>query len=202
MNSPRAKKSLWKGCAACLTWWAAAALINHILTPEGIRAGYIGANASGTDSNSGAALAHAGGEFRVVAANVLWLTLLDHYHHQYLASGGDWSQDKDILPVVHVITTLDPHFIEAYGVGFMILAETHRVADGAAMLDQGIAANPTSWQIVYDRAMIEAWYRKNPKAALPYALTARRLATDPFDRHRMDLFCATLNSEIAPTNLK
>ncbi len=133
---------------------------------------------------------------------MLWLTVLDHYHHQYLASGGDWSQDKDILPILHVIVTLDPHFIEAYGVGFMILAETHRVNDGAVMLDQGIAANPTSWQLIYDRAMLEAWYRKNPRAALPYAIDARHLATDPFDRHRLDLFCATLRSDVSPVKRK
>ena len=171
--------------------------MDHAITPGGHpRRLHRRASAGGTDANSGAALAHAGGEFRVVAANILWLTVLDHYHHQYLASGGDWSKDKDILPIVHVIVTLDPHFVEAYGVGFMILAESHRVSEGAAMLDQGITANPTSWQIIYDRAMLEAWYRKNPKAALPYALAARRLATDPFDQRRLNLFCATLKSDI------
>ena len=78
-----------------------------------------------------AALAQAGGEFRIVAANLLWSKVVDHYHHQYLADGGDWSKNESLLPLLHTITVLDPHFVQAYEVmGGAILPRTGRVAEG------------------------------------------------------------------------
>jgi tetratricopeptide (TPR) repeat protein len=47
-----------------------------------------------------------------------------------------------------VITTLDPHFIEAYDLGSIALAELAGQAElGNALLQKGISANPHAWRL-------------------------------------------------------
>ncbi len=75
----------------------------------GLAQGYLVTTAA---QGRNAALAQAGGEFRIVAANLLWSKVVDHYHHQYMATGGDWSKNESLLPLLQAIITLDPHFIE------------------------------------------------------------------------------------------
>jgi hypothetical protein len=142
------------------------------------------------------AVAHAAGEFRIAAANLIWLNVVDHYHHQYIAHGGDWSRNKSVLPLIHMIVILDPHFIQAYDVGSLVLCQLNQFDEAKSFLKQGVDANPTDWSLPYDEAMLYAWYERNPSAALPYAIQADSRATDPFDKHRLDMFCNTLSSDV------
>jgi hypothetical protein len=53
-----------------------------------------------------------------------------------------------------VIAELDPHFVDAYWLGALILiTETHDLERGLALLDQGFAANPDKWILAY----LAAW---------------------------------------------
>ena len=53
-----------------------------------------------------------------------------------------------------VITKLDPHYIDAYWMGALILiVEAKDLEGGLALFDQGIAANPDSWILPY----LAAW---------------------------------------------
>jgi hypothetical protein len=170
-----------------------AGCLDASLTPLGVTEGYIISSNGTTPSME--AVVHAADEFRIVVANLLWIKVVDHYHHQFLAKGGAWNHNTALMPYLRMIVWLDPHFIEAYEVGGSILAATHRYKDCDDYLGQGTRSNLNSWQLYYDRAMLHAWYEKSPSSALPFAQHALDSATDPFDHQRIRRFCDTLVRE-------
>ncbi len=167
-------------------------------TSTGVKEGYL--QSSTSESSSTEALAHASGEFRDVAANLLWINIIDHYHHQYMAQGHSWDTDVQLLPMLHLITELDPHFFQAYEVSSSILLHVHRVKEGAEMLNKAAQNNPTNWQIQYDTAMMYAWFLKDPHHALPYAVKAHQLVDDDFDRKMMARLVNTLVRDCEATH--
>lgn len=186
----------WRALLGCGVLLCGAALCETASQPSGVAQGYL---ASGGSRDG--ALAQAAGEFRVVAANVLWARVVDHYHHQYMAEGGDWSRNVSLLPLLHTIITLDPHFTEAYELmGGTILPRTGREAEGKAVLAEGIRRNPSEWEMYRELAMLYAWNDKAPALALPYArlglAQAAKVADDDgFSRRLMAGLCATLQRD-------
>jgi len=70
----------------------------------------------------------------------------------------DYEREERFRYVKHVfgevITQLDPHYIDAYWIGALILiVEAKDLDGGLALFDQGIAANPDSWILPY----LAAW---------------------------------------------
>jgi len=176
-------------CGALLT---GAACFQTASEPVGIAQGYL---APSGDKN--AALVQAAGEFRIVAANILWAKVVDHYHHQYMADGGDWSKNASLLPLLQTITTLDPHFVEAYELmGGTILPRLGRVTEAQSVLERGIKNNPYDWEMYREMAMLYAWTQHRPQEALPYAQAGLAQADDDFSRRLMTKLCHTLHRQI------
>ncbi len=131
----------------------------------GVRNGYLVSHVRGN-----AALGLAAGEFRVVIANLIWSKVIDHYHHVYMAQGGDWSKNVTLLPMLRTITELDPHFTQAYQLeGGTILPRTGHIAEGQAVLAEGLRNNPNDWEMYREMALLYAWREHKPALALPYA---------------------------------
>jgi hypothetical protein len=183
--------------AATLLFFLLGAGLQTSFTPTGVEQGYLASNSS--ESSSGEALVQASGEFRATIANILWINIIDHYHHQYMAQGHAWSTDVELLPMLNMVIGLDSHFIQAYEVSSSILLHVHRMPEAVAMLNKGAENNPGDWQIQYDTAMMYAWYMKDPKTALPYAIKARTLVNDDFDKRMVGRLVNTLSGE---ANLK
>jgi hypothetical protein len=162
------------------------------ITPTGIAAGYLMSSDGNTPSLD--AVSHAACEFRIVAANILWIKVVDHYHHQFMAKGGAWNRNTALMPYLRMIVWLDPHFVPAYEVGGSILAATHRYRECDEYLDSGTRNNVDSWQLYYDRAMLRAWYLQEPRQALPFAQHALECSTDPFYSRRIVRFVQTLKT--------
>jgi hypothetical protein len=171
----------------------------------GVQEGYLVPHVSGN-----AALEEAAGEFRIVIANILWSKVVDHYHHVFMAQGGDWSKNTSLLPLLHTITELDPHFTEAYQLeGGTILPRTGHLAQGQAVLAEGLRNNPNDWEMYREMAMLFAWTERKPALALPYAegglaqimQSNARGEMQPgdylFAEHLMTLLCHTLQGQIA-----
>lgn len=187
----------WRALLGCGVLLCGAGWCESASQPSGVAQGYLAAGGS----RSGA-LAQAAGEFRVVAANVLWGRVVDHYHHQYMADGGDWARNVSLLPLLHTIVLLDPHFTEAYELmGGTILPRTGREAEGKAVLAQGIRNNPDDWEMYREMAMLYAWNDKQPAEALSYARlglaqAARVTDDDGFSRRLMADMCVTLRRQV------
>lgn len=136
-----AKSDYWRkqlpGVLLCLGFFAAAGSFEQVSQASGQAQGFLVSSAA---AGKNAALAQAGGEFRIAAANLIWDKVVDHYHHQFMAQGGDWSKNESLLPMLQLIITLDPHFIQAYQLmGGEILPRTGHVAEGERVLEIGRA---------------------------------------------------------------
>ncbi len=178
----------------CAGFLALAGSFESASQPTGLAQGYLVTSAAqGRD----AAVAQAGGEFRIVAANLLWSKVIDHYHHQFMATGGDWSKNESLLPLLQTIITLDPHFVQAYEImGGAILPGTGRAAEGERVLRAGLKANPNEWELYREMAMLLSYTEHRPADALPYAEAGLTQANDEFSRHLMTRLCHTLQREI------
>lgn len=93
------------------------------------------------------------GGFRTLAADLLWLKA-EHVWH-----GGNWWA---LLPIMDTITKLDPHFLMAWRVygwhcAYNLAIESTTIVDrrywlqkGLDVLEQGVQANPKSWEIYFE----------------------------------------------------
>lgn len=120
------------------------------------------------------------GEFRTVFANLLWIKA-DCYHHEFIENNPHWTQNKDLLGMMKMITALDPRFVEAYSTGsYILMYRYHRPLKSLAYLNQGIVVNPKSRELNQLAAIFYARKFNDPVRALPYAQRAVRYAEDPF----------------------
>lgn len=192
------RRRAWPAALLFLGLLAAAGSFESASQRTGLDQGYLVASA---DQGKNAALAQAGGEFRIVAANLLWGKVIDHYHHQYMAQGGDWSKNESLLPLLQTIITLDPHFVQAYELmGGAILPRTGHAAEGEKVLSQGIARNatdPQEWELCREMAVLLAATEHKPSQALPYAQKGLALANDDFSRNLMTKLTHTLRGQVA-----
>ena len=188
----------WPAALLCLGLMVAAGSFETASQKMGLAKGYLVTSAA---QGKNAALAQAGGEFRIVAANLLWGKVVDHYHHQYMAEGGDWSKNESLLPLLQTIITLDPHFIQAYQImGGAILPKTGRVAEGKKVIAQGIAHNtsdPEEWELYREMAMLIAVTEHKPAEALTFAERGLACSNDEFSHQLMARLCHTLQGQVA-----
>jgi hypothetical protein len=132
------------------------------------------------------------GEFRTVAANLMWIKA-DQYHHEFVEKNPDWTKDRDLLGLLHIITDLDPAFVTAYSSGAMIHAYGSNDPKRAlAYLNEGIAANPKAWELHRIAAIILARRLGNPSGALPYARAAVRYCDSDYDKRVVGRLLKTL----------
>jgi hypothetical protein len=149
-----------------------------------VDASYDACGYSRHSSGSSAAYALAG-EFRAVIANLLWVKV-EKYHHEFIRTNNDWRADKDILPLVRIITDLDPSFVEAYILGgWMLSMGLHREGEGIDYLKEGLRNNPDSMAINEILGTVYARQLKQPRMALVYLRHACQLAPDDWNRHRL-----------------
>lgn len=75
---------------------------------------------------------------RVFAADMLWLKV-DQYHHSFK---GSWHKNRDVIPLIRLITLLNPHMVEAYVTGaHHLIFNLEQVNQGLEFLQEGILEN-------------------------------------------------------------
>jgi len=122
------------------------------------------------------------GEFRTVFANLLWIKA-ESYHHEFLQHNSNWTQNKELLGLITLITTLDPHFIEAYSSGAYIYADGEKSPRKAvSYLSEGILNNPKSWELHQLIAIMYVRKLHDPAVALPHQQLAVKYCKDDFDK--------------------
>ncbi len=53
------------------------------------------------------------GDLRTYLAQSIWFKV-DLYHHEMEAQNIPWTEERDIMPMYRMVTTLDPRFVDAY----------------------------------------------------------------------------------------
>jgi tetratricopeptide (TPR) repeat protein len=104
--------------------------------------------------------------FKAIASDIYWIRAIQHY-----GSERKTTTRFDLLqPLLDLTTTLDPHFNIAYRFGAIFLSleppnGPARRDQAVALLEKGLANNPTRWQYAHDIAFIEYWYTGDKVAA-------------------------------------
>lgn len=154
-------------------YWRSAALVAALFAGMSVvENGAVSSRPSQARSERLSSVAALAGEFRTVAANLLWIKA-DRYHHEFAERNPDWTQDTDLLGLLHMITDLDPRFEEAYSSGAIIYAYgSERPKRAIAYLSEGISHNPRSWDLHRVAAIIYARRLRDPARALVHARAA------------------------------
>jgi hypothetical protein len=117
-----------------------------------------------------------------VVADLYWLRTVQYYGGQRA-----FSIDKRfdlIAPLVDVTVTLDPRMIMPYRLGALFLSESHpngagRPAEGARLLERGIAANPSEFALRQDLAFLKAEFQNDHAGAARVLLDGAKVPEAP-----------------------
>lgn len=111
-----------------------------------------------------------------LAADVLWLNILQVLGEREVhASDYEW-----LSHALDVVTTLDPHYVYAYDVGGVVLAElAGRVDWSNALLEKGLAANPDAWRLPFQLGFNAFFHQQDYVQAADYMARAARLPGRP-----------------------
>ncbi len=124
--------------------------------------------------------------FHGMAADAVWLLTI-----QYI--GGHLASDRrfpELKRLVETVVALDPHFVDAYTLGALFLNYSAGDITGAiALLEGGVRANPTRWEIPHDLARTYYLDLKDYRQALHWFQVTDRLPGRP---HYVPRFIARL----------
>ena len=109
---------------------------------------------------------------------------IQHFGGTRRAAGGDKSY-RLLYPLLDLTTTLDPHFSVAYRFGAIFLAEPYpsgpgRADQAIALLERGLAADPTKWQDAQDVGFVYYWWVSDYKTAAQWFDRASRIEGAPW----------------------
>lgn len=118
--------------------------------------------------------------FKGLAADVYWMRAIQHYGRER-QSGGQFAL---LQPLLDLTTTLDPRFNIAYRFGAIFLSldppnGPSRPDQAIALLQKGLAGNPTRWQYAHDIAFINYWYTGDKTAAAAWFEKASAMPDAP-----------------------
>ena len=120
--------------------------------------------------------------FDGLVADVYWIRAIQHFgrdaHRLNLRSNwgtpaGTFDRQRDFVllqPLLDLTTTLDPRFNIAYRFGAVFLAAKPpfgpgRADQALALLEKGLARNPSRWQYAFDMGFIHFWAERDADAA-------------------------------------
>ncbi len=118
-----------------------------------------------------------------LAADIYWMRVVQQYGRTKLSSNAD-KRYNFLYPLLDLTTSLDPHFEVAYRFGAVFLAEEFPGGGGRpdlalALLQKGLAADPTKWQYAQDIAFVHYWWRHDYTEAAEWFSRAARLPHAP-----------------------
>ncbi len=109
-------------------------------------------------------------------ADFIWLRAIQ-------AFGGHWGTDRNYTPIFHlfdVITDLDPHFLEAYTFGNLVIGDEGGDQKlGLTLIDKGIIKNPRKYKLPYWGGYVAYWQMNNPDLAKYYYARALKCSDVP-----------------------
>ena len=120
------------------------------------------------------------GQIRGLMADFLWLRV-DEYQHRRRIVNGDLlrADDEALMPLVRLITWLNPHFTDAYALGGQWLAfHFGRPREAAAFYEEGIRNNPRDAGLLTGAAWVYWKFLHNTAAGAARAERASQVTDD------------------------
>ena len=114
--------------------------------------------------------------YQQAGADLLWLQIIQHIG----AHDADLDNPIWLYHALDVVTTLDPHFIDAYDLGSVMLAELGgRVDWSNALLQKGMAANPSVWRLPFVKGFNDFFHLNEYESAANAIAQSARLPGAP-----------------------
>ena len=107
--------------------------------------------------------------FDAIVADIYWMRAIQYYGGTRLSA--DPNKNYDLLyPLLHLTTSLDPHFSIAYRFGAFFLSEEHPGGAGRPdlairLLEKAMEVYPDRWEYPHDLAFVHYRTRDYPAAA-------------------------------------
>ncbi len=132
--------------------------------------------------------------YREVVSDVIWLSAVQYY--------GDFRKGNHDLRYFHglidIVTGLDPQFEFAFVFGALVVSEdAGAFDDGIEILKQGIAHNPTSWQLPFEIAFLNFVNRRDQAMAGRYFELASKMPGAPEYTERFAAFARSRAGDTA-----
>jgi hypothetical protein len=108
--------------------------------------------------------------YQGIAADVYWIRALQHFGEEHLSPPSHVRTYQLLYPLLDQTTTLDPYFSIAYRFGAIFLGEPYPGGPGRpdlaiALLQKGLAAQPTKWQYMQDLGFVYYWHLRDYQTA-------------------------------------
>jgi tetratricopeptide (TPR) repeat protein len=113
--------------------------------------------------------------FNMLAADLYWLRTIQYFGGRYETT----ERYPSLYPLIDLTTSLDPHFLEAYQLGGLLLLIAKQAPEAIRIYEKGIAANPTRWELPYDLGRLYFLDLKDNVQALRWWEVADRLPGRP-----------------------
>jgi tetratricopeptide (TPR) repeat protein len=118
---------------------------------------------------SGSAMRRIALAYDALASDVYWIRAVQHYGGDRLSDERQQKYER-LYPLLDLATSLDPYFTIAYRFGAIFLSEKYpsgagRPEQAIALLEKGIAVQPTKWAYYHDIAFVHYWQREDKKEA-------------------------------------
>lgn len=122
-------------------------------------------------------------DFDALAADVYWIRSIQSYGRD-LKNRNQPDRFALVGPLLDLTTTLDPHFLIAYRFGSVFLAFEPPNGPGRAdlaiqLLEKGLAADPTRWQLAHDLGFVHYFHTRDYAAAAEWFERAAALPNAP-----------------------
>jgi tetratricopeptide (TPR) repeat protein len=122
-------------------------------------------------------------DFDALAADVYWIRSIQSYGRD-LKNRDLADRFALIDPLINLTTSLDPHFLIAYRFGAVFLALEPPNGPGRAdlaikLLEKGLVANPTNWQLAHDIGFVHYFHTGDFAAAAAWFTRAAAMPQAP-----------------------
>lgn len=120
------------------------------------------------------------GQIRGLLADFLWLRVDEYAHRRRLVDGDiNRADDAALMPLVRLITWLNPHYVDAYALGGQWLAfHFGRPRDAVTFYDEGIRNNPQAADLLTGVAFVHWRLLHDNQAAAARVEQAANLTGD------------------------
>jgi tetratricopeptide (TPR) repeat protein len=122
-------------------------------------------------------------DFDALAADIYWIRSIQSYGRD-LKNRNQSDRFALVGPLLDLTTTLDPHFLIAYRFGAVFLAFEPPNGPGRPdlaiqLLEKGLKADPTRWQLAYDLGFVHYFHTRDNAAAAEWFERAAAMPNAP-----------------------
>ena len=157
------------------------ALVGSVLAARGLE-GRGGASRIADDSlylPSATFLRYASLGSRTMLADLMWIRATQYFGSQLEVRKATPEKHRFLYPLLDLAVSLDPHFMNAYRFGGLLLTVVKRYEQAIALYEKGYAANPDRWENPHDLGRLYYLELKDHEKALYWWGIANRLPGRP-----------------------